>query len=1194
MKKLYILMLTALMGVVSVQAAWEGGGSAVKQVGGTYYVLYEDGPLEVGVWAGTPTSLTLDLSGPGSQLSFEARRNMRTAIGTLRVSDGYSILYDENPGYDYAAKGPFDINIEARQIEFLEHSASYKKLFKDIRVTMAQYLEAPSKNNVNFGSADYNTDPASQTLTVAWCNVPAMTYEITGDDKGRFEVEVANNAQAGKYNTATYTVRYKHDVLGTHSAYLVIRDSYGNYTKSINLSGETKKLANTITWNLTDGWKDWNETIELTASSNNAESELVYSFSNTDIISVEGSTVTFLEAGAGQEVKITVSQAATEHYLAATSVTKTLFIKRQQEVIWDSEKVNTNLRLNGARDINGYAYPKYTTEKAIVYSSANADIVSVSGTTLTPLALGEVEIIASIDGDEQNRPAESRKTFVIREKESVVVTQGGAIIEENGVWTLHLEEHSGVIASNNTAETLEIAIGDASVARYNSETQQIEALALGQTTLTLRQAATEEFNAYENIVTLKVERKVNTLAVAAEAYEQYVDDEVEGVIVASSLNSDGEITASSTDMSIAYYDVEDELLYFPNSNNKVFEQAKVTITIRQAQTETVAAAEKTIVLTVKKHANALYVNGKETFNETIETNSTIEEVEFSALNEDYENSPIACEQLSGASVATYANGVITSNFRAGNAEWRISQAESRTHLAAKMTFNVRVIRAGEATDCYVLDDPTEYSWGTYGEANYELTEAGSLLTYEIMRSAIMGVSDNLAWQMKYSADGSNWEEKSLSVSDRDTWVSFTMPISEDIRYIKFESVFGAGGNHAVRNVKVTRLTYLNAQNGAISTNEKQEGMAMLTGAYSLANGGDLTIKSDNPKFTFGEGRAAVYTIKDVDCTGGKISIPVYYLSNEPASDEANIDIYNGVYNTTVHFTAEAKELPKTYGEYEATFCEGDSVEYAGTWYYEATETPVEVVLEDANMYGGDSIVSLTVTVHKKGYSELYAVQTVGEYFEMNYGPWYLRDSEEIVTEHTVTKADTAGLWFTQHLTTTAGCDSIVKYIIAVNLLEPVELEKAIAFCDGDSAEYRGKWYYVGGEDKLEIEDAVRDTIIYVHVTVYTPDDEVLYETVTAGETLQLPEGEWLLGETVVSGEYATTDADVPELVFVREGKTTEGCSIQVELVVTVQERTPTGMQQVAESASAEKVLRDGVLYIRRKGTNFTITGIKVQ
>lgn len=1077
MKKLYMLILLVLAGM-QVQAAWEGSGSGENH-DGVWYAAYQDSYETLNT---IETGPTINLMAPGAHWSFTARRQTASYCYFYYSysSDGGSNWNDELLDLTTSDKSySVELTPDVNAIRFLTKTgATLRKYVSNIRVTMAQYLENPSKNDLNFGEALYKDEATPLTFTVAWCNVPAMTWEVTGEGADQFEVEVANNAQAGKYNKATFTVRYKHDVVGSHGAYLVLHDSFNSYTKSINLSGETKKRGNTIVWELTEGWKDWNETVRLAATSDNDETDIVYTINKPELVSQEGDIVTFLEAGAGQEVKITASQAANDGYNAAASVTKTFSIKRQQEIIWEAEKVNTNLRLGTSRDIKEYAYAKYATEKPIVFTSANTEVISVDGTTLNALALGDAEIIATIEGDEQNRPAESRKTFVVKEKESVVVMQGEAIIEQNGVWTLHLEEVSGALSSNNTAVELGVLIGDENVAHYNTETKQIEAVALGETTLTLTQEATEEYNAYENIVTLRVERIANTMEVAEETYTRFVEEDIEGVLVIESLNSEGEITAESSDASIAYYDADDDVIYIPNSENKLFDEKEVTITIRQAQTDMIAAAEKTITLTVKKYANKLYVNGKESYSETITANSIIENIEFSSLNEDYDNCPIVCEQLSGASIATYANGTITSTFRAGNAEWRLSQAESRTHLAAELTFSVRVTRVGEATDCYVLDDPTEYSWGTYGEANYEFTEAGSVLTYEIQRTDILFVSTNVAWRVKLSADGSNWDDRSISTPGQDDWYAYSLPIGEDIRYIKFESTAGAGGNHAVRNVKVTRLTYLNAQNGSISTNEKQEGMTMLTGSYSLANGGDLTIKSDNPKFTFGEERAATYTIKDVDCKGGKINIPVYYYSNEAAFDEANIDIYNGVYNTTVHFTAEAKALPKTYGEYEAQFCEGDSVEFAGKWYYEATETPVEVLLEERNIYGGDSIVNLTVIVNPLGYSELYAVQTEGEYFELNFGPWYLRDSEEIVTEHTVTKEDAEeGLWFTQYLTTVAGCDSIVKYIITVELKDP---------------------------------------------------------------------------------------------------------------------QTPTALQRVEQGDDTVKEFRNGVLYIRRKGTNFTITGAKVQ
>ena len=65
---------------------------------------------------------------------------------------------------------------------------------------------------------------------------------------------------------------------------------------------------------------------------------------------------------------------------------------------------------------------------------------------------------------------------------------------------------------------------------------------------------------------------------------------------------------------------------------------------------------------------------------------------------------------------------------------------------------------------------------------------------------------------------------------------------------------------------------------------------------------------------------------------------------------------DSVYELKVFVSA----LPITYGAYEALVCEGDEVEYEGVRYSEAFTGDVH--LEGVNIYGGDSIVRLTVKV----------------------------------------------------------------------------------------------------------------------------------------------------------------------------------------------------------------------------------------
>ena len=68
--------------------------------------------------------------------------------------------------------------------------------------------------------------------------------------------------------------------------------------------------------------------------------------------------------------------------------------------------------------------------------------------------------------------------------------------------------------------------------------------------------------------------------------------------------------------------------------------------------------------------------------------------------------------------------------------------------------------------------------------------------------------------------------------------------------------------------------------------------------------------------------------------------------------------------------------PVTYGDYSAAFCEGDKVEFAGTVYTEAFEG--EVRIDEPNIYGGDSIVRLHITVLPVYTIDEYKTIIIGE------------------------------------------------------------------------------------------------------------------------------------------------------------------------------------------------------------------------
>ena len=964
MKKInFLTILFAFLGISSnAFAAWEGSGQAVKQENGVYYVLYDTDERSLN----TIDDESYDLSGPGAQITFDAKRTP-TGASKLHVTDGSTVFFSQNPGkvtkkvlgietsVDYESYGAFSINVDAKTIKFYtETGATLLKYFKNVKVTMAQYVEAPSKSSVAFGSAKVNAADASSTFTIAWCNVPAMTYEITGEDKGQFSVSVANNAAAGKYNTATFTVKYKHDKVGEHTATLTVKDTYGNYNKSISLSGTTVKNNNAITWNAAEGWKDWSETLTLSATSDNTDEGAVINFesSNTEYASIADGVVTFHEAGAGKSVKITATQAESDHFYAANSVVKTFNIKYQQVLAWDAEVVNPNMAIGAERDITGYAVPQLETTVPVVYSSANSAIISVDGNTLTANAIGNVEITASIAADEQHRAAEISKTFVVKEKESVVVKQGDAIIEQNGVLTLHLGEESGVIVSSNTAKALEVLIADESIARYNKETKKIEPVAVGQTTLTLSQEASTEYLPYANEVTLKVELVENTLAVVATEITKYVDEELVDFIIAG--NSDAAISVESSDPTIAYYDEENAKVVIPNSEAKSFNETVVTLTVSQEATALIGAAEKKIALTVKKYENVIKVNGQTDYAATLAPAHSLA-IAFVA------NNPAAMDSIaqeSGEKNATLVDGNVEANYIIGTAKWSVFQFETYKYQAAKATFSVKVERQAEA-ECYVLNEPNEQK----ESKTFDLSGKGAVLSVEVRRSW----GDVSASCSIYGISPSGAETLISSPSWDDNYKKVTVDISS-ADYTKIKITLSGGVNTKYfKNLTVTRASYLNAGAAEFNVLPTEVGEATIKVDYNLSNGGDLKIVSDKDYFSFEPS-----VIKNVDCKSGSATVKVRFTAPEEEGDHlANITIFNGVYTATAQVVGHVKKVTPTitWADFAMPFGENAALNAtcspANEILYELVDPETNVLhIEDGKIYADNA-----GTAQVKAYTE---------------------------------------------------------------------------------------------------------------------------------------------------------------------------------------------------------------------------------
>lgn len=182
-----------------------------------------------------------NLNGPGSVLTFLAKSvpYLGFTNGDLRVDqyvDGkWSNLLSEYSPKNKYKEYSLQLDKHATKIKFYtETGATGYKYIKDIKVSMAQYMEDVQGKTVDFGLVYFNAGDTVQKFEMDWCNTNALAYSLEGDAGNQFEVWIENNAEMGKYGTAKVNVRYKHSVLGEHSATLTIDG------KAVTLHGVTK------------------------------------------------------------------------------------------------------------------------------------------------------------------------------------------------------------------------------------------------------------------------------------------------------------------------------------------------------------------------------------------------------------------------------------------------------------------------------------------------------------------------------------------------------------------------------------------------------------------------------------------------------------------------------------------------------------------------------------------------------------------------------------------------------------------------------------------------------------------------------------------------------------------------------------------------------------------------------------------
>ena len=271
-------------------------------------------------------------------------------------------------------------------------------------------------------------------------------------------------------------------------------------------------------------------------------------------------------------------------------------------------------------------------------------------------------------------------------------------------------DHSMEVGDNLTnAFTFEhtynptVHISPEGIISYNAQENKVTALAEGEATIYFEQAETSSLLYKKSDTwTFTVSRVENTLALTSTSASKCVDEEVTGVITTK--NSDATVQTSSSDATIAYYDVDKNKIVIPNSSAKSFVNTTVTIKIWQNQTvKYKASGEKTFTLTVEKYptsftgsdynlmvdgtqvANYVYTNtsaAQPTANSGDNFYYTIDEVSFTNSEKNKETDLLVFDP---------SNKQITAK-NAGTAKITLHQKETYKYTGATKSFNVAVYK----------------------------------------------------------------------------------------------------------------------------------------------------------------------------------------------------------------------------------------------------------------------------------------------------------------------------------------------------------------------------------------------------------------------------------------------------------------------------------------------------------------------
>lgn len=817
----------------------------------TCYVVNDAAEIDIGP---SGTSKVYSFSGQGLVLSFDAYKTAGTAVGALVIQtskdnkswtdETFRVKVGDLSKNEYKSFS-FSVDASVRYLRFHGLSTSYHRKVKNVKVTRATTLES-STTSLDFGTLDGVGASLTKTISVDYNNTLNPTNLTGSCTDGQFTVTSRSMNETGN---ADISVTYRPTAIGNHNGTVTL--TMGSATYEFTVSGvftgnrfnfSASAQSSNTAYGSASASVDEAEIHNLTTS---ASTTATFTATPANGCTFNGWYDNPDYSGNPVSTSSTYQVTLTNNTVNSTT-SKTLYakFKKNQTLSW-SNSFDAYTVING----NSVANPATASSGlAVTYTSSNTDAITVDADgTLHGLNLGKSTITVSQAGNSDYNPAGS----ISREFSVIDKFQPAFTPSFSGTQTALKVGETATVTLASVTEGFTISAGTSGIVSWSrtGNTVTLTALKEGSTTLTFNEPGNTVTNPASAVYTITVSKVDNTLDVEMASLETTVGNTL-SVTFKGRNNSDTPIvgTVSNQVLSSAANNGSDVISY-SNGTVTALNAGTATITFSQAATDKyTAATEKSFAITVLKNTNSIIVtiDGAQRNSINLGHNAS---VPFSYTSPS--DALYSVTMTSGSeSIASISGSNIATHETDGTVIWTISQAETYKYEGSSTTVRVKVNSTPEA-EGYVLDENTEYSHGTGSGVvhQYTLSGPGEVVLYYAKRNW-SAIYYNM--YVECSADGQQWDTIQDNTSIPDSKYSdFQCDIPEDARYLRFR--FPAGGTLVkyIKNVKVTRKTYVRASSDKTdlgTVNTGSTATATVTVDWSSTNGGDISIESSNPNF----------------------------------------------------------------------------------------------------------------------------------------------------------------------------------------------------------------------------------------------------------------------------------------------------------------------------------------------------------